>query len=548
MIILKNKKILLLIIFSFIFGSTFGIFIYKYNIHKRILMHFNIQINEKYKVEVEKKDKKFEKLDKEFNLKNIFLDDSRIVETMSYPIKISNFDLRKLGALESGRISLCSNSKGMIINLGSNNFIFIDNESNFEFKIPLRKNEINKITNYEILDLYCENDILNGNIIFYQFSSFYAIEEYDFQNNDKDLEDKNSKIYESTFSKVTLSLDKKKVINTENIFDFEHKNQNSAGRINRLNENEFILTWSDPTDYESTIEKKVFLAQNKDYLEGKIISLNLMTKEYDFFSIGHRNPQGIFIDENNNIFSTEHGPKGGDEINLVLKDRNYGWPITSDGVGYASYKKFYGELGDHSDNFELPIFSWNPGIGISSLIKVNSEKFYRWKDDLLVTSLKNKTIYRVKLKFSPIAVRYVESIWVGKRLRDLTHFNEKIYLVSDDKHLIELDTDIDSQNRKFVDSRLFYCLTCHHFEKTNSSHTAPSFVGIIGRKAGSDEGYDYSNSLKNLDIEWDFNSIVKYINNPDAFAPGTYKKKGVKDINQSIKYVEKLYQLPEIKK
>ena len=120
--------------------------------------------------------------------------------------------------------------------------------------------------------------------------------------------------------------------------------------------------------------------------------------------------------------------------------------------------------------------------------------------------------------------------------------------MSDDKHLIELDTNIDSQDRKFVDSRLFYCLTCHHFENTNSSHAAPSFAGIFGRKAGSDEGYDYSNSLKNLDIKWDFNSIVKYINNPDIFAPGTYKKKKVKDLNQSIKYVEKMLRLPEIKK
>ena len=70
--------------------------------------------------------------------------------------------------------------------------------------------------------------------------------------------------------------------------------------------------------------------------------------------------KGVFVDENDNIFSTEHGPKGGDEINLILKDKNYGWPITSDGVGYASYKKFYGELGDHSDNFELPIFFLEP--------------------------------------------------------------------------------------------------------------------------------------------------------------------------------------------
>lgn len=548
MIVFKNKKILLFIIFTFIFGLIFGILLHKYNIHKRILIYFNFQINENYKVEINKINKESKKINTEYNLQNMFIDKSRTVETMSYPLKISTFDLKNLGASETGRISICSNTKGIIINLGNNNFVFFDAERNFKFKIPEIKNKINEIVDYEILDLYCDSNKSDDNIVFYQFSSFYTIQEYDFQNDDKNLKDKKNKIYESTFSKVTLSLSKKKVISTESLFSFNHKNQNSAGRIDKLNEDQFILSWSDPTDYESTSEKKEFLAQNVNFLEGKIISLNLKNKEYDFLSIGHRNPQGVFVDENDNIFSTEHGPKGGDEINLILKDKNYGWPITSDGVGYASYKKFYGELGDHSDNFELPIFSWNPGIGISNLIKINSKKFYRWKDDLLVASLKNKTIYRVKLKFSPIAVRYVESIWIGKRLRDLTHFNEKIYIVTDDKQLVELDTNEDLLDRSFVDSRLFYCLSCHHFEKTNSSHTAPSFVGILGRKSGSDEGYDYSNALKNLNIEWDFNSIVKYINNPENYAPGTYKKKGVNNINKSIKYVEKLMQLPEIKK
>ena len=131
---------------------------------------------------------------------------------MSYPLKISTFDLKNLGASETGRISICSNTKGIIINLGNNNFVFFDAEKNFKFKIPEIKNKINEIVDYEILDLYCDSNKSDDNIVFYQFSSFYTIQEYDFQNDDKNLKDKKNKIYESTFSKVTLSLSKKKVI------------------------------------------------------------------------------------------------------------------------------------------------------------------------------------------------------------------------------------------------------------------------------------------------------------------------------------------------
>ena len=84
----------------------------------------------------------------------------------------------------------------------------------------------------------------------------------------------------------------------------------------------------------------------------------------------------------------------------------------------------------------------------------------------------------------------------------------------------------DILNRSFVDSRLFYCLSCHHYEKTNNSYIACSFVGILGKKVDSDKGYDYSNL------------IVKYVNNSEIFASGIYKK-SIKNIIQSIKYAEK---------
>ena len=77
-------------------------------------------------------------------------------------------------------------------------------------------------------------------------------------------------------------------------------------------------------------------AQNIDSILGKILELNIQTLDYKVFSLGHRNPQGLMVDNATlNIFSSEHGPVGGDEINIIKKDSNYGWPIASYGDMYA---------------------------------------------------------------------------------------------------------------------------------------------------------------------------------------------------------------------
>ena len=65
--------------------------------------------------------------------------------------------------------------------------------------------------------------------------------------------------------------------------------------------------------------------------------------EYNIFSLGHRNPQGLVV-KDDFIFSLEHGPQGGDELNIILKGKNYGWPITSYGTRYYDGKSYYKKL------------------------------------------------------------------------------------------------------------------------------------------------------------------------------------------------------------
>ena len=126
------------------------------------------------------------------------------------------------------------------------------------------------------------------------------------------------------------------------------------------------------------------LAQMKDNDYAKIIKINLTNGKSSFVSIGHRNPQGIYYNSKEDyIISTEHGPKGGDEINLNKnpdqKIKNYGWPISSYGKHYAkhyskerlakaplykSHKKY---------GFEEPLKYFVPSIGISEIIMISDD-------------------------------------------------------------------------------------------------------------------------------------------------------------------------------
>ena len=104
------------------------------------------------------------------------------------------------------------------------------------------------------------------------------------------------------------------------------------------------------------------------------------------YSYGHRNPQGMAIHpDTGDIWTHEHGPKGGDEINIIESGKNYGWPIVSFGVNYNGTK--FTELTE-KEGMEQPIHYWDPSIAPSGMAFINSDKYGDWKGSLLVGSLK----------------------------------------------------------------------------------------------------------------------------------------------------------------
>ena len=165
-------------------------------------------------------------------------------------------------------------------------------------------------------------------------------------------------------------------------------------------------------------------SQKTNSIFGKVIFKAFNNSKYEIFSLGHRNPQGLFV-ENDLILMTEHGPKGGDEINKIIFNKNYGWPIASYGDTYNSTDSYKYKKNHFDNGFEEPIYSFIPSIGISEIIKIPNEFSEKWIDNFIITSLFGRSIYRVKFDNNFNKLVYVEKIYIGQRIRDIKYMKKE---------------------------------------------------------------------------------------------------------------------------
>ena len=208
--------------------------------------------------------------------------------------------------------------------------------------------------------------------------------------------------------------------------DLEFNAHQSGGRIVKFDENNILFSVGDFRNRS--------LAQDKLSINGKIIKININNKKIKIISMGHRNPQGLFYDkENNFILETEHGPAGGDEINLIKFNNknyipNYGWAIASYGEHYGGrsdsnknkYKK-YPLLKSHNKNgFIEPLHYFIPSIGIQEIKKISGRNY-------VVSSLRAKSLYFFSLNEKNKLVN-LKKIEVHERIRDIAYNNHKLYL------------------------------------------------------------------------------------------------------------------------
>ncbi len=181
-------------------------------------------------------------------------------------------------------------------------------------------------------------------------------------------------------------------------------------------------------------------AQKPDSQLGKIIRIDTNTLKAEIYSIGHRNPQGLVFDASSNIlYSHEHGPKGGDEVNVITKGANYGWPLATFGVDYSGaqispFTEFEGTV--------QPNVNWTPSIAPSGMALYQGEQFAQLNNHLIVGSLKFKQIHIVDVS-DPSKTTFDTRVLtpnIDERVRDVRVLDGRIFIVTDSKDgkLIEL--------------------------------------------------------------------------------------------------------------
>ena len=152
--------------------------------------------------------------------------------------------------------------------------------------------------------------------------------------------------------------------------------------------------------------------------------VNSNTALPEIWSYGHRNPQGLVYDKKTNrLWEIEHGPRGGDEINLIIKGANYGWPVISYG------KEYWGPLavgeGTHREGMQQPVKYYVPSIAPGSLTLYSGNAFPMWKGNLFSGALKLRHINRIVLNSENKAIKEERLLEVlDERIRAITESSE----------------------------------------------------------------------------------------------------------------------------
>ncbi len=303
----------------------------------------------------------------------------------------------------------------------------------------------------------------------------------------------------------------------------------SGGRMAVLGNGKLLLTVGDH-QYDG-LSRQPIAAQDPGNSYGKTILIDMANGQSRVYSLGHRNPQGLFVDDQGTIWSTEHGPKGGDEINIIKDGANYGWPLATFGTQYGTHAWPLNVNQGRHEGFQKPIFAWTPSIAVSDLIRLQDGIFPLWRGDLLIASF-TKALYRVRLDEGRVI--NMESIPITGRLRHLLQASDgKIVTYLDSGTVIFLSPAAEGYgssspgrdktiSQKLRGEYLFSnCSGCHALRDGSSHGIGPDLGKIVGRAIGGASGFSYSDALKTHGGAWDQKSLDTFLANPRAFSPGT---------------------------
>ena len=351
--------------------------------------------------------------------------DQNIIETHFYNLKIDYYSIPSLNSVgNGGGIDIFDNNKMLVVLDNGEVFFFNTKKYSFDKNNDLRLNQ-----DYSsIRDIhYKDHELL-----------VLGVEELKADCSAIVLDKYVKKI---TDNKIDFQYDKR-VWNSEELCTDILVN-NAGGRVVKLNDKIYISTGYFTPYIFSGINS---FPQDSKSSFGKTIEIN-DDHSSTIFTKGHRNPQGLFIYDKKLLLSTEHGPRGGDELNILKKNKNYGWPCITNGSLYSyentGIKKEIWlnreDLRDYGceDNkkYSRPIYTWTPSIAASQGIQYNGNYFDIFKNNVLIGSLGGLSLFRIIIEDNEVI--NIEKIKINERIRDISESSDgKIVLYTDGGSLI----------------------------------------------------------------------------------------------------------------
>jgi glucose/arabinose dehydrogenase len=157
----------------------------------------------------------------------------------------------------------------------------------------------------------------------------------------------------------------------------------------------------------------------------------------EIWTLGHRNPQGLAFDSQGRLWQVEHGTRGGDELNLLQKGKNYGWPLQAYGIEYSGKQPISSPLGESATSvagMEQPVYFWDPVIAPSGLQFYTGSAFPAWRGSAFIGGLGGKRLVRLVLDGTRVTGEEHLLVDRGKRVRDVRQGPDGLlYLVTDEQ-------------------------------------------------------------------------------------------------------------------
>jgi glucose/arabinose dehydrogenase len=190
------------------------------------------------------------------------------------------------------------------------------------------------------------------------------------------------------------------------------------------------------------------MAQDLEVLQGKLVRLNIDgTQPGDnpfaagpgvrkaIWSYGHRNMQGLAVDpRSGRVWESEHGPRGGDEINRPEAGKNYGWPVISDGMDYSTGRPYPETIGTSAPGMERPYHVWPKSPGLSGMAFHTCHAGSPWNDSLFLGALADRCLIRLQLDGDRIVSEERLLVDLGKRIRDVRAGRDgNVYVLTDEQ-------------------------------------------------------------------------------------------------------------------